>query len=120
MAASHNTPPLQLPKITIDANNNKDPKVKNKSRADMYSTKTRPSGFTNAHRHFKDPMRNKSFIEGNNISRKVLMMSKLEAYKNAGNELRHKSVERQELFDRHFSNIVLFSVYWHNLDADEQ
>eukprot|EP01022_Parablepharisma_sp_SALTPOND_P031815 TRINITY_DN817_c0_g1_i1.p2 TRINITY_DN817_c0_g1~~TRINITY_DN817_c0_g1_i1.p2 ORF type:complete len:631 (+),score=83.72 TRINITY_DN817_c0_g1_i1:390-2282(+) len=102
-ATNQNTPPLQLPKISIEP---RGVKGKAHSRTDMYSKKIRRGA--DGSKYLKGKLKNKSFVETHSVSKKNLMASHLEAYKSGGGgkDTRHKSVERQELFDKHFTNVL--------------
>jgi len=105
---SQNTSPLQLPIITIDPRQMQN---KAKSRLDAYKKKMKRVEKINTTKYLKAKQKNKSFVEARASSKKSLLVSRIDGYKSScpgaenNKDIRHKSVERQELFDKHFTNV---------------
>lgn len=100
ISSSNNTKPIQLPQITYETRLSKG---KTSSRLEMYNKKMRQrdSSVTN---HYKIPQKNnKSFLDIRSNSKQNILIERLVPQ---GRESRRQSIERKELFEKHFSKVL--------------
>ena len=106
VSASHNSPPFQLPNIGLEY---KSIPSKTRSRIDGQQRllKRRDKSNENKYAGYNSKKNNKSFVDTHSVSKKTLIATLADNAKNSFNkDVRHKSVERHELFDKHFSKVT--------------
>ena len=108
ISSSQGTPPFQLPIIAIEqrAIEQRPLRSKAKSRTEVHSNNPRRRGQFIESKYKIAKKNNKTFVDTQSTSKKNLTASQDEAVKaGTSKDSRHKSAERQELFDRHFSKV---------------